>query len=876
MAKKAAAEEAVVTQPFFEYLWAFYKKSRGQIRFFYKDLTKRLLDYNDPANGTAFLRAPQFEAFEMYVFLKEYLGNPQLADLLDAWRHNEGKFQLQNTPIAAQGDLFLDRAKDARAYDEAFRKLAAVRQDYANYIFALTMGVGKTILMATCIYYEFLLARKFPKDERFCHNAIVFAPDTTVLQSLREIQDFDMTKVVPPEYAKSIESEIKFHFLEESGVTLNTLDRSSFNVVISNTQKIIRKRQNKDKTATDQLFGPDAFKVAINGDPNEDLYEIESEDELSTNQRFQKLSRLHQLGIYVDEAHHAFGKSLKRDMADRESKTSLRLTIDSLAKELGRTKTRVVACYNFTGTPYVENELMPEVVYAFSLKDAIKDRYLKTAKVTQVKNAKSLAFIRNAIRTFVETHGKTRYEGMLPKMAIFASTIEELEKELKPQVEKVLLELDLPISKVLVNVGDEKLTTSDDIREFRKLDSRESKKQFILLVGKGKEGWNCRSLFSVALFREPKSKIFVLQATMRCLRSITDIQQEGHVFLSEENYTILKKELEANFRLSIDEFQDRPDDGKEDKIVKPRKPPVFVELIERKTLYNLVRKELKKGYSLDLDKLEASAYRLTAATIDLRTIQNDKGIEVDISALREDIEFTPIMLVAEVARYLNKGPLEVEELLESSSEGFDTLLAWVNRSNSILYEVIIPRLFKQLFSIEEHLGPEQKIQKLLVKDPPEGDKGYHIRVDPDRFVEEKSPRYSTHSDKSFHVSGYYFDSNPEFLFFGKNLPNANIKKLWFTGMLTAGQTEFHVHYIDPDSHALRTYYPDFLIEMMDGRFLIVEVKGENLLDDPVTLAKQSYAAKMADASRMEYVLIPSKKADGLLEDILLLSGHQDH
>ncbi|MCX7025292.1 MAG: DEAD/DEAH box helicase family protein, partial [Spirochaetes bacterium] len=399
MAKKKQAE-ADVTRPFFEYLWAFYRASRGQIRFSYKDLTKKLLDYNDPEKPNAFMRRPQFEAFEMYVFLKEYLDNPRLADLMDDWRNNRGKFQLKNTPALGQQDMF--KQIDAASYEIALRNLESVRQDYANYIFALTMGVGKTILMATCVFYEFLLARKFPQDPRFCHNAIVFAPDTTVLHSLREIQDFDKTKVIPPEYARSIESEIKFHFLEESGVTLNTLDRSSYNIVISNAQKIIRKRQNAIKSATDKLFTQKYWDNVLSTDPNADLYDVGDEDSLSTNQRFRKLSRLHQLGIYVDEAHHAFGKSLGRDMADHESKTSLRLTIDSLAKELEAAGTRVVACYNFTGTPYVDNRLMPEVVYAYSLKDAIANRYLKTAKVTQVKNARSLEFLRNSLKTFIE------------------------------------------------------------------------------------------------------------------------------------------------------------------------------------------------------------------------------------------------------------------------------------------------------------------------------------------------------------------------------------------------------------------------------------------------------------------------------------------
>lgn len=187
MPKRKIVASDEVSTPFFHYLWSFYSSNRGRIRAHYKDLTKRILDYGDSENAGAFLRKPQYEAFEMYVFLKEYLDNPRLADLLDDWRNNRGKFQLRSTVLSAQPDMF--KEQDASAYDGAFAKLSAVRQDYANYIFALTMGVGKTILMALCVYYEFLLARKFPSDPRFCHNAIVFAPDTTVLHSLKEIQE---------------------------------------------------------------------------------------------------------------------------------------------------------------------------------------------------------------------------------------------------------------------------------------------------------------------------------------------------------------------------------------------------------------------------------------------------------------------------------------------------------------------------------------------------------------------------------------------------------------------------------------------------------------------------------------------------------------
>ena len=169
---------------------------------------------------------------------------------------------------------------------------------YSNYIFALTMGTGKTILMATCIFYDFLLANKFPKDTRYLHNALVFAPDKTVLQSLRELESFDHSKVIPKEYLNAI--LIKFHYLEDAGVSLSTQDGSRFNIIVSNSQKIILKRKNKESTAVDKLFsaGKEIYKKDEIGAEfadllglNTEILEAEPEEatELVTNQRFEKL-----------------------------------------------------------------------------------------------------------------------------------------------------------------------------------------------------------------------------------------------------------------------------------------------------------------------------------------------------------------------------------------------------------------------------------------------------------------------------------------------------------------------------------------------------------------------------------------------------------
>ena len=204
---RQVSRSADIDFAFFTALRQFYEDNRGSIRKHYRDLTKRFLDYNDAEhNVNAFLRKPQFEALEMYVFLKEYLNNAPVHQLFQDWRHRQGKFAARRAyEKAGQSQTLFDLGTEDQygaAFDLLAEQLEAGDRPYANYIFALTMGTGKTILMATSIFYEFLLANKFPKDEKYCHNAIVFAPDTTVLEALREIQTFDMGLVVPPRVCK--------------------------------------------------------------------------------------------------------------------------------------------------------------------------------------------------------------------------------------------------------------------------------------------------------------------------------------------------------------------------------------------------------------------------------------------------------------------------------------------------------------------------------------------------------------------------------------------------------------------------------------------------------------------------------------------------
>ena len=866
---------------FFNFLWEFYRGNRGAIRAHYKELTRKFLDFNNPEkNPKTFLREPQFEALEVYVFLKEFMDNAKVEQVFKDWFEKKGRFAGRKEGGIVgdnlQGDL-LDRITQDQ-YKAVFAAMRKNARIYPNYIFALTMGTGKTILMATCIFYEFLLGNKFEKDARYCHNALVFAPDKTVLQSLKEIESFDLAQVVPPEYVNFLITHLRFHYLEEAGTSLSTLDRSRFNIVVSNTQKIILKRQRKEKKPINELFDAAADTVAANGVYAEasDLYDWdqpEKEAELTTNQRFEKLCRLEQLGIFVDEAHHAFGKALAKDMGlgAKATDTSLRTTIDILAASLNKAGTRVVACYNFTGTPYVGKEVLPEVVYAYGLKEAIDKGFLKKVKLYSYKNTRDEEFVKIAIDRFLEETAELRPESMLPKLAFFAATIDELTGDLRPAVERALTKRGIPASRILVNVGDGKQTTNDDIREFNRLDRPDSEKQFILLVNKGREGWNCRSLFGVGLFRAPKSKVFVLQATMRCLRAVGEAQHTGHVFLSDDNLEILNDELQQNFRISADDLQKVASD-KERVQIRVVEPPVKIKLVRVRKQYAMREKTLAAGASLELNRSDTEAwaelvekYRLIETQQDGLTAADAARAplsrSLDLTQRREKRIFSRLTLVAEIARYLNRNPSYIEDLLDTTKEGTEELVEIVNEFNEILYDEIIPRLFKLLFDLDETQETEEH-EVELIKIPPSG--YYEMTAAKDKIVRSTDAK-GTEIGKSFHLDTYCFDSNPERTLFWDLLREQRVKKIYFTGMLTHGQSDFFIQYIDPDSQTVRSYYPDFVFvrEEPNGseKYVIVEVKGDHQIDDAVVQAKKDFAQQIAVASGMEYRIIKSSDAD---------------
>lgn len=846
---------------FFEFLREYYENNKGRIRQHYRDLTKKFLEYNDPSTGEgAFLRPPQFEALEMYVFIKEFLDNETMLNLVFDWHNREGRFSNEDNWMIkaneASGQMsFYDLSEEEFEILEG--QLEAVKTNYPNYIFALTMGLGKTILMATCIFYEFLLMNKFPKDRRYCHNAIVFAPDKTVLQSLREIMTFDKSKVVPNEYSSLLESNLKFHFLDDTNTMLSTIDDSDFNIVIVNNQKIITKRKHKKDSATDKLFIPnmeseDSFysniMLQIFGEEDGSF----TPEDITINHRFSKLSRLPQLGVYVDEAHHLYGTKLRDSISNASKESSLRYTINLLSEFLKKQGSHLVACYNFTGTPYVQKVTLPEVVYSYGLKASISRGYLKNAIRYGYENVKEEGFLRDAIKNFWNEYGENTYEGLLPKLAIFATNQNDIDNTVLPEVKKILSDLNISWDKILVNT---QKSTVQEVRDFNNLDmvgTVGANKQFIILIDKGREGWNCRSLFGVAMHRKPSSNVFVLQSTMRCLRQITESQQTARIYLSEENRKILNDELENNFRMSLEDLETSTD--KKTYFVRVNPPEHEIELKRIKRTYNLQEVNESEPIDFNLHELDYSEYELVKYT--------QANMDLDTNEFREELEtynydayrYSKITLIAEISRYLNMNPIEVEDLLVKSKDGVEELLDKVNHYKRLLYDRIIPTVFKYRYHISSRIETEDR--KISLLKIPIGEKDYYqFNGKPDMVISDKDDSIQRFRGKSFHADTYIFDSIPERELFKQYLENDGIEEIYFTGMFTSKQGDFYIQYIDPVSHRVRNYYPDFVVKKKDGSYEIIEVKGDNKAKDEVVLAKSMAAKEQLGESNYKYRMI---------------------
>lgn len=817
------------------------------------------------AGGLRFLRRPQLRAVEAYWYLRLVLNTPHVFELYRHFcpRPRELREALGLTQDAIRDfvedhgiDALWDRIKTDDNFVRDFR-IEALREtltlDYPSYILALAMGAGKTVLIGAIIATEFGMALEYP-DGPFVQNALVFAPGTTIIESLRELADIHYDRILPPRLHKSFAASVKLTFTRDGEKDIPVVRGSSFNVVVTNTEKIRIQKETIRKSDIGGLFG---------------VREDEARAEVA-NLRLQAIASLPHLAVFSDEAHHTYGQSMDTGLK------KVRKTVDYLAAQ-----TNVIAVVNTTGTPYFQRQPLRDVVFWYGLSQGIKDAYLKdlAGNIQAFDFAGSAErYVAHVVKDFFTDYGGVALpDGSRAKLAVYFPQTDDL-RELRPAIDRALAEAGQSPALCLVNTSDTDLTKQADIDAFNALNKPDAPHRVILLVNKGTEGWNCPSLFACALARKLRtSNNFVLQAATRCLRQVPGNTSKARVYLSKDNFGILDRQLGDTYGESIATLTHTGRESGRARIVlrKLDIPPLVVtqirRIVQRKADHLLMLTLARPGnvaetlerrtYTLTEQVSKAGVLRQTGDAVAIETAPDSADTYTAAVELAARYRLPLWTIYDEIRRLYGTDdvPLSHVDELGRQIEAQTRFYEVREETVEVALALVKPDGFDRETAAD---GTECYTAEIVYPKDRE-----HLLLSWQQLHSQNA------NDFGFHYSPYDFDSNPEKSFFEQMLAHLNLRHdevedIYFTGALRdPRKTDFRVQYKDTKGK-WRDYTPDFIIRKKagrgrkrgTGRVYIVEVKAERDREDAVNgengrkaLALRKWEALNPDRLRYEMI-----------------------
>ena len=474
------------------------------------------------------------------------------------------------TQIAPELEQFIRQHAREIDYEQVLKDIF-YGVTYSDYLFSLPMGAGKTYLMAAFIYIDLYFAQNEPMNPIWAHNFLILAPSglkSSIIPSLRSIQNFDVSWLFPEATVASLKRLVKFEVLDE----LKSAKNSNL-VKNPNARKINQYLQ--DGAMMGLVAVTNAEKVILDRweENDEKVKNAFSDDELRqltiANELRHTIGKIPSLSIFIDEVHHASDGEIKL----RQVVTQWAMANKSFCNVLG-----------FSGTPYVEkaekvtlggsfdikNTNITNVVYYYPLIEGI-DNFLKRPEVKLADND-MLTIVNNGVHEFLDKYKDTVYaDGTCAKLAVYCGQIPALEEEIYPLVSEIVTEYGLNPAEVILKrhkgssskkVGVKKYPEPEGSEAaFTMLDSSSSKVRIILLVQIGKEGWDCKSLTGVILPHEGAChKNMVLQTSCRCLRQVIRGEREkALIWMNKWNADKLNRELKQQQNITLQEFGNKPE-----------------------------------------------------------------------------------------------------------------------------------------------------------------------------------------------------------------------------------------------------------------------------------------------------------------------------
>ena len=428
--------------------------------------------------------------------------------------------------------------------------------EYPDYLFSLPMGAGKTFLMAAFIYLDLYFASNEPHNETWAHNFILLIPSglkTSLIPSLKTIENFDATWVLPEPAASNVKKLIRFEMLDQPKSASRSNKTRSPNAVKVASHQPFQDLMGLVMVTNAEKVVLDRVQLSAQGvliEPSED------ERDNYANELRNLIGKIPHLQILIDEVQRAATDAIK-----------LRQVVNNWSKN-----GQVNGVLGFSGTPYLQSpesvkvaedvsvkfSTITNTVFYYPLTRAIEG-FLKKPTVRTISELDSTAIVRRGVEEFQSEYGACEYShGQTAKLAIYCGTIERLENEIYP----LLQEMGIHSDDILKFHRGNKThpAPAEAEREFRLLDTHLSKKRFVLLVQIGKEGWDCRSLTGVVLSQKGDCPTnMVLQTSCRCLRQMDGSAPDGKpetagIWLNADNAKILDKQLKEEQHTSIEEI----------------------------------------------------------------------------------------------------------------------------------------------------------------------------------------------------------------------------------------------------------------------------------------------------------------------------------
>ena len=543
---------------------------------------KPIIDY---IKKKGMLRAAQYEALETYLYLKIKGQNKPLWELVsegfffqdvdltilninqtarDLFENNKAakslfelsrlktKFSNNSEKLLPDLEEYIINNPTKIAYEKIIKQIF-YGIHYTDYLFSLPMGAGKTFLMASIIYLDLYFALNEPDNKTFAHNFIILVPSglkSSIIPSLKTIETFDPSWILPEPAASTIKNLIKFEILDQP----KTAQKSN-KARNPNAQKI--NNYQPFEAFMGLVMIVNAEKVILDrlelNDYGELFEKTEDEQDKLANELRNIISKIPQLQIHIDEVHHAATDDIK--LRQVVSKWHLNGNINSVLGYSGTPFLSKNDTVNITDNLKLKFSEITNTVFYYPLTTAIQ-KFLKKPQVKYAIGLNSLEIIKNGIHDFFQKYQSTTYNnGTIAKIAIYCGSIENLEEKIFP-----FLTNELNIQPELIlkyHKGNKKYKHSkDNDTEFASLDTALSKKKIILLVQVGKEGWDCKSLTGVILSQKGDCPTnMVLQTSCRCLRQVDAQKKEtAIIWLNEDNAKLLDKQLKDEQQTNIKEL----------------------------------------------------------------------------------------------------------------------------------------------------------------------------------------------------------------------------------------------------------------------------------------------------------------------------------